>query len=176
MGSETSKYFKNENIKTQVALHGSVTCVFILHYKGIMIPYYHFHEKTHHGIKVEDAYFHQHVSISFEDCSADVERIDYHRHELNPDDRFEITSFAFKKYTRKVNHIVAYLDRITVKERLLKDDSSIGPLLSSFTLAQISEFIQLATENKCVNVTAILLEHKNRHFPNLDPLDSFVLD
>jgi len=145
-------------------------------YKGIMIPYYHFHEKTHHGIKVEDAYFHQHVSISFEDCSAEVERIDYHRHELNPDDRFEITSFTFKKYTRKVNHIVAYLDKITINERLLKDDSSIGPLLSSFTLAQISEFIQLAAENKCVNVTAVLLEHKNRHFPNLDPLDSFVLD
>jgi len=86
------------------------------------------------------------------------------------------SSFSFGKYTRSVNHIVAYLDRITVYGRILKDDVSVAEYLDSFTLAQITEFIKLASENNCTNVTALLLEHQNEHFSDFDPMDEFTLE
>ena len=48
--------------------------------------------------------------------------------------------------------------------------------LHNFTLAQVTEFIRLATENNAVNVTAALLEYKNKHFSTVDPMAEFTLD
>ena len=84
--------------------------------------------------------------------------------------------FKFKKYTRQVNHIVAYLDKATVYNRIMKDDISVTQYLHNFTSAQISEFIILATENKAVNVAAALLEYKQQHFGDVDPLAEYTLD
>lgn len=145
-------------------------------YAGCMIPFYRFRNREKHGIIVEDYDFHNMISIGFKDCNADVERIDLKRHSLDNEDRFEVTSFKFKKYTRQVNHIVAYLDHITVAGRILKDDISVAPFLPQFTVAQITEFIKLASENNCPNVTALLLDYKNRTFGTFDPMDEFVLD
>ena len=49
-------------------------------------------------------------------------------------------------------------------------------LLSRFTLAQITEFINVAVENNCTNVSAILLDYKNRIFADFDPMDAFSLE
>ena len=140
-----------------------------------MIPYYRFRSMDKHGIHVEDEDFHSDIDIVFDDCDTAVDRIDDCAHEINNDDRCEVTSFSFKKYTRQVNHIVAYLDRITIYDRILKDDVTIEAFLPGFTLAQIADFINLATENNCSNVTALLLNYKNEHFADFDPMEEFTL-
>lgn len=98
------------------------------------------------------------------------------RHAIEMDHRFEVRNISFEKYTRKVNHIIAYLDRVTIVERIKKDDVGIAAFLPGFTLAQITEFIKVATENNCTNVTAVLLEYKNKHFASFDPMEEFSLD
>ena len=144
-------------------------------YKGCMIPYYRFRSMEKHGIHVEDEDFHNEINIRFDDCNAEVQQIDRHYHEINNDDRFEVISFSFKRYTRQVNHIAAYLDRITIYDRILKDDVTIETFLPGFTLAQIADFIKLATEKGCPNVTSLLLNYKNEHFADFDPMEEFTL-
>lgn len=145
-------------------------------YKDCMIPYYRFMGKEKHGITVTDLDFHNEISIYFADCLADVERIDFESHYIAPEHNFEVKKFSFKKYTRMTNHIAAYLDRITMYDRIAKDDISVEAFLPSFTLAQITEFIRIATEKNCANVTALLLEYKNKTFPDFDPFEAFSLD
>jgi len=88
----------------------------------------------------------------------------------------EISEFGFAKYTRQVNHIVAYLDRITARDRIRKDDLSVMDLMPGFTLAQITEFIAAAQEANAVNVLAALLEYKNVNFADFDPMAEFTLE
>lgn len=146
-------------------------------YKGCMIPFFRFKGREKHGIFIQDWDFHNQIDISFEGCDADVERIDWRRHEINMDDRFEIKSFSVgRNMTRKVNHIVAYLDRITVYSRILNDDVSVVGTLPMFTFAQIMEFINAASENNCTNVLAVLMDYKNRTFVDFDPMEEFSLD
>ena len=145
-------------------------------YEGCMIPFYRFKGREKHGIYVEDYNFHSEIQIGFDQCGSFVERIDWSRHQLNMDDRFEVRNFTFTKYTRQVNHIVAYLDRCTVYDRILRDDVTLSQFLHNFTLAQITEFVNFASENNCPNVTALLLEYRQTHYPDLDPLAQFTLD
>lgn len=125
---------------------------------------------------MEDEDFHNEIYISFDDCHADIQRIDWLRHEISPDHRFEIQRFSVSKFTRKANHIIAYLDRVTIYDRIRKDDTSISAFLPQFTLAQITEFIKVATENNCTNVTALLLDYKNQNFADFDPMEEFSLE
>ena len=145
-------------------------------YKGAKIPYYRFTGKTKHGIDVEDYDFHNDISISLKDCDAIVNRLDWQRHRIDVTDCFEIESFRFKEYNRQVNHLVAYFDRCTVYDRIVKDDVAVEVLLKQFTLAQITEFIRVASENNAANVQALLLEYKNKNFSDFDPMEEFTLD
>lgn len=145
-------------------------------YKDIGIPYFRFINQAKHGITVEDYDFHDEIEISFAGCDAKVERIDWERHSIDPNHRFEVTEFGFKKYTRQVNHIAGLLDKWTVYGRILKDDISITEQLSQFTLAQITDFIKLASDNNCPNCTAALLEFKNANFSDFNPMEEFTLE
>ena len=145
-------------------------------YQGCMIPYYRFLGQNKHGIYVEDADFHNEIDISFDDCHADIHRIVWMRHEISPDHRFEIRTFCVEQFTREANHIIAYLDRVTIYDRIRKDDTGISAFLPQFTLAQITEFIKVATENNCTNVTALLLDYKNQNFADFDPMEEFSLE
>ena len=49
-------------------------------------------------------------------------------------------------------------------------------LIDSFTLAQIVGFIAAAQEAHAVNVTAALLDYKNKTYPDFDPMAEFTLD
>ena len=60
--------------------------------------------------------------------------------------------------------------------RVLKDDASVAAVLDGFTLAQVTELLNLAIENNCVNCKAALLEYKNQNFPDFDPMDAFTLE
>ena len=145
-------------------------------YAGCMIPYYRFLNQKKHGISVEDYDFHNEIYILLEGCEAEIDRIDFDRHAISPNDRFEIRSFAFKRYTRQVNHLVAYFDRVTVWDRVRKDDLTVIEQLNRFTLAQITEFIAAAQEANANNVLAALLDYKNAHFADFDPMVEFTLD
>lgn len=146
-------------------------------YKGIMIPFYRFAKQEKHGITVRDEDFHNIIDISFKDCDATVDRVDRHkRHYIDYKEDFEVTYFGFRKYTYRVNHIVGLLDKWTMYDQILKDDASIVEKLPEFTLAQIEEFLKLATDNNCTNVTAALLEFKHDNFEDFDPMAEFTLD
>ena len=127
-------------------------------------------------VTVDDYDFHNGIEISFDDCQAEIERIDWQKHDIKMDHRFEVKIFRFKKYSRMINHIAAYLDRITVYDRVAKDDVSVAEFLPTFTLAQITEFIRIAQENNATNVTALLLNYKNENFGDFDPMAEFTLD
>jgi hypothetical protein len=145
-------------------------------YEGVLIPFYRFKGREKHGIVVKNYDFYNDIEISFKACNALVERIDWERHYIDMNHNFEVKNFSFKTYTRQVNHIVAYLDRCTVYNRILNDDVSVAQYLTIFTLAQIMEFIKLSSENNCTNVAAILLEHQQKYFSNIDPMAEFTLD
>ena len=89
---------------------------------------------------------------------------------------FVLGRFSFDIYNRQVNHIVALLDRWTVAERILKDDITVQDALRWFTAAQIMEYIRLASENACPNCAAMLLEYKQAHYPDFDPMVEFTLE
>jgi hypothetical protein len=79
---------------------------------------------------------------------------------------------------RELNTIIFELDRATLKSVILKDDISAlsDDLLSTFTVAQISEFVDCAIKNNCTNCTAYLLNYKNEKFGETSAFDMFVLD
>ena len=145
-------------------------------YAGVRIPYFRFMRQEKHGIFVDDYDFHAYIKIRFEDCDVDVERIEEPHHDISPDELFEIKRFTFTKYTRQVNHVVAYLDKATIYNRIVNDDVSVAQHLHNLTLAQVSNFIELAAQNECTNVNAILLEYKNKHFADADPMTEFTLE
>ena len=81
-----------------------------------------------------------------------------------------------KKTSRAANHVLARLDRLLATERVKKDDVTVADVLDRFTLAQVTELLNLAIENNCVNCTAALLEYKNKEFPDFDPMEIFTLE
>ena len=87
-----------------------------------------------------------------------------------------ITSIKPTRWDRRTNAIIAYLDRITMYARIAQDDVTVAQYLPQFTLAQITEFIKFAAENNATSVTALLLEYKNAHFSDFNPMDEFSLE
>ena len=90
--------------------------------------------------------------------------------------RLEIVSLRALEWNRRANMVIAFLDRITVWDRIKKDDVRVMDHVTRFTLAQITEMVQIAQEANAVNVLALLLEYKNAHFSDFDPMDEFTLE
>ena len=145
-------------------------------YEGRMIPYYKFLKNEKHGISVRDWNYHNEIEISFMDCDARVERIDWARHQIDMNDRFEVKEIRVKRRTRVANHIIAYLDNITAIDRIIADDVTIVDTLHDCSLAQITDYINIANENNANNVLAALMEYKNECFSDFDPMGEFTLD
>ena len=143
-------------------------------YKGCMIPYgkLRFADCT----TVEDFDFHEEIIISFAGCKTDVERIDSFPNEINSTDRFEVVSVSVPEKTRVASHSIAWLDYTTAADRVARDDVTIRDLLPVFTLQQIADFTALASESGSTNCTALLLDYKNKTYPDADPLAEFTLD
>ena len=82
------------------------------------------------------------------------------------------------KDVRKINAILLELDRITISVQIRCDNVEAieEAQLDELTVSQISDFIKLATENKATNCTALLLDYKNRKYPEYDSFDEFVLE
>ena len=145
-------------------------------YKGCPIRDYYLKKQEKRGISIEwySGYYSESHYLSIEgfDVSCDSVIVDGH-------DMVEIESIKPKNWNRRANMIIAFLDRITVYSRILKDDATIEIMLDNFTLPQIMSFIDLAAENNCVNVQAVLLNYRNEHYPEYDgfaALDALLLD
>ena len=146
-------------------------------YKGCMIEYCRFLGREQHGIRVTDNDFHNDIVITLQDCLSTVKRIDWHRHEIAMSDRFEVESIQPKdSRSRMANHVIAYLDRITMLDRIRKDDLSVSDFLPGCNIAQIADYINCAQEANATNVLAALLEYKNAHFADFDPMAEFTLE
>ena len=145
-------------------------------YAGCEVSVFKFMGKAKHGIHFEDENFHDCIGFWLEGCELYHDRTNPHRHEIGKDETFRLGKFTFRTYSRKVNHLVYLLDKWTMQDRILKDDVSILNLLEGFTVAQISEFIRLASENQCTHVLAALMEYQNQNFADFDPMEEFSLD
>ena len=111
------------------------------------------------------------------DCTMDATASDWrYTPGVNDDMYYTFGEFSFSAYTRWTNHIVGWLDRHVILNKIKCDDASIENMLQGLTLAQITEFIKIASECTSSNVMAILLDYKNRAFGGFDPMDEFILD
>ena len=147
-------------------------------YQGAVFSVYRFTGKEKHGIKSFDLYDYS-TSFGFmlDGCRLEYTRsVERFRRGVTDDACYVLGLFSFSRYTRAVNHIVSLLDKWTAEDRIKKDDVSVAEILSLFTLAQIMEFIKLAQESNAVNVLALLLDYKNAHFADFDPMDEFTLE
>ena len=136
-------------------------------YKGCHINPLYLKSKQRLGIKCE-----WYESEYYEYHDLEIEGFDV----TTDSDYLEITSLRPKVWNRRTSSVIAYLDRITVYDRIKKDDVSVMNQMERFTLAQITEFITAAQEANAVNVLAALMEYKNANFADLDPMDEFVLE
>ena len=147
-------------------------------YEGSVQPMYRFSGKDKHGIHSGNLYaFSEDIGFSLDDCDLDYEASTWQTSYDGADgETYMLGKFSFEKYTRRVNHIVALLDGWTVEDRIKKDDTSVSDRFDTFTLAQITDFIHTAQEANAVNVLALLLDYKNSHFADFDPMDEFTLE
>lgn len=146
-------------------------------YDGSVQPMYRFTGKDKHGIHGGNlSAFSEDIGFELDDCELEYEASTWRVGWDASDAYYTLGEFTFRKYTRKVNHIVSLLDRWTVEDRVRKDDVSVMEQMDRFTLAQLTEFIQVAQEANAINVLSLLLEYKNTHFADFDPMEEFTLE
>lgn len=145
-------------------------------YTGCMIPFYRFLHQEKRGITVDDYDFHNQIEINIQGCNANIERIDWARHSISVNDRFEIKSFGIWRLNRQTNHIVYYLDKCTIFGRIEQDDESVLQNLDGYTVSQIDSFLKFAIEKGSTKCTAVFLNYKNEHFADFADIDEFTLD
>jgi hypothetical protein len=145
-------------------------------FKGYLLPVSRIINMEQHGIHSYGfKYYSDDYGFTLTDCELSYEDLGgYYFPER--DNKLTLGEFSFDKLTRYVNHIVYLFDKWTISDRIAQDDASVAGLLHSFTLPQIMEFMKLAEENDAVSVKAILMDHKNKCFPDADPMAIFVLD
>ena len=138
-------------------------------YAGCLVNPVYLKNQRRRGINTE-----WYESAYYKDKHVDI---DGFRVTVNDDsDYIEILSLTPITWNRRTNMIITFLDRITVWDRVRKDDLTVTELLPGFTLAQITEFIAAAQEAKATNVLAALLEYKNTRFADFDPMAEFTLE
>ena len=173
------KYFTRNGLKQPFAqiwesVHSKAD-VADYRYAGIGIPFIRFRNREKDGINFRFDYFAADGYVmSFDGCNPDVILLDQ-SFDIDNYSRFEIRSLGIREYTRKINHIVDYFDRVTIVDRIAADDTEIEQLLPRYTLAKITEFINIAIEKKANNCLALLMEYKNNNFNDYDPMDEFIL-
>lgn len=153
-------------------------------YSGIPVRFKYLKNRTKHGIDAAIYYTYEDVTdyIHLKDCELDYTIDEYDFESYYDDNRSLLETkailgeFRFREFNRQVNHIVYLLDKLTVYERVGKDDLSVRIFLPKFSLPQIMDFIQIASENKAMNVLPMLMEYKSEHFADFDPMDEFTLD
>ena len=138
-------------------------------YQGLTLSANRLRNQGRHGI-----YYSNYEGISFTDLDLKCYFSDDYW--MNENITVTFGKFQVTNPSRAANHVLVRLDRWLAAERVRKDDATVVNVLDSFTLAQVTELLNLAIENQCTNCTATLLEYKNQKFPDFDPMDVFTLD
>ena len=138
-------------------------------YQGLTLSANRLRNQGRHGI-----YYSNYEGISFTDLDLKCYFSDDYW--MNENITVTFGKFQVTNPSRAANHVLVRLDRWLAAERVRKDDATVVNVLDSFTLAQVTELLNLAIENQCTNCTAALLEYKNQKFPDFDPMDVFTLD
>lgn len=145
-------------------------------YEGLTLPANQLRSQDKHGIYFDYNNAASELETGFDDLDLECDFTQFQRHWMDPDARVVFGKLMVRKESRAANHVLVKLDRWLAAERVRKDDATVVNVLDSFTLAQVTELMNLAIENQCVNCTAALLEYKNRKFPDFDPMDVFTLE
>ena len=116
------------------------------------------------------------LETSFAGLDLECGFTEFQRHWMDQDAAVVFGKLRVREASRAANHVLARLDRWLAAERVKKDDAAVADMLDSFTLAQVTELLNLAIENQCVNCTAALLEYKNKKFPDFNPMEIFTLE
>ena len=144
-------------------------------YQGLELPANHLRSRDKHGIWFEYDNATSELRTSFDGLDLECDFTEFQRHWMDQDARVVFGKLKVEKPGRAANHVLSLLDKWTVEGRILKDDVTAVEVLDSFTLAQVTELVNLAIEHQCTNCTAALLAYKNAHFADFDPMDVFTL-
>ena len=145
-------------------------------YEGCTLPANYLRSRQKHGIDFNFDNGTSELYVSFAGLNLGCEFTEFQRHWLDPDATVVFGKLYVKKPTRRANHVLGLLDKWTVESRIQKDDPTVVQALDSFTLAQITGFLDLAIQQQRTNCTAALLEYKNARFSDFNPMDVFTLD
>ena len=147
-------------------------------YSGCTIPVLTLSKQKKHGIWVEGlGAYSEEFELRMIDCTMDATASDWrYTPGVNDDMYYTFGEFSFSAYTRWTNHIVGWLDRHVILNKIKCDDTSIEDMLQGFTLAQITEFIKTASECTSSNVMAVLLDYQAQHFADFDAMAEFTLE
>ena len=68
------------------------------------------------------------------------------------------------------------LDEWAIRDHIKADDAAaIAEMISGVTIVQCNDYLKYATECGSQNCVASILDYKNAHFSEYDPMDEFVL-
>ena len=102
--------------------------------------------------------------------------LDYSVNEASKDITFRKASLGEQPKDRELNAILLELDKATTLDRVKKDDINVIGIMDQFTLAQVSRFISAAQDAGANNLLAQLIDYKNTHYADYDPMDEFTLE
>ncbi len=105
-------------------------------------------------------------------------RIGYHTDPDKKEVTFKNTSIGYLDEIREINADLFELDKIVITSHIAKDNDTVltEAILSAFTVSQINAFLNLAIKSKAAKSTAVLLEYKNKHYPEFAEVNEFSLD
>lgn len=143
-------------------------------YHGCSIPLYRFMNQEKRGISCTVMY--EGAEIDIESCHISFLDFTKMANGFMVIDEFFVNQNVSDFEKRRINNLVAYLDRIAIYGLIEKDDMSVMDSLYNATLAQIMSYIKEATDDKSKNVLSALLDYKNEHFADYNPMDEFTFD
>lgn len=145
-------------------------------YQGCRIFYRYVQNAEEHGIHYFESFHQGTAEFAVRDCTLENQLENSLRHGISADATFKLGEFTFKKYTRRVNHIVYLFDNWTIRSRIRNDDTSVLQMLDCYIVAQITDFLNTAIESKATNLTTALLTYKQEHYPDYNAFDEFTLE
>lgn len=145
-------------------------------YASTPIPFYRFKGREAHGITARKNSYGEGASIRFADCMTRVNWLDQgvHRY-IGINDRFEIESFEFFRYTRQVNHIVTYLDRVCLYPRIEANDLTVMDDIADCTLEQLIDYVSIASRAGALELSASMLAFREQRFGEFNGVESLLL-
>lgn len=104
--------------------------------------------------------------------------LDYWVDEESKDIEFREFQLEEDANPRELNAIIFELERLKIGSLIEQNqaDELNEAVLNTFNVAQIGEFIDLATSSNAVDCSAALLAYRNAHYPEYDAMQEFVLD